>query len=242
MSRMTTAVEAVAGRAPGVSLPVWAVRAPLRLALWSAMRLGLRISVEGTRVPGPTVIASNHPNLLDGLVVLMADGSMRPVARWHRHRLVRFGLWIGNCVITSTGTPANPQRGAYARALAHLHAGGRVWIAPEGGWQPDVTLRPPRTGAVRLAHAAVVPIQVLAVCHTPHPGPDLSTLAGLRRSPLRRHRLVLRWGPCLTTTGDVTADGDRLMAAIAETAGMTWASAADAAAASLDRSAASSAR
>lgn len=241
MSRMTTVVEAAAGSAPGVSLPVQAVRAPLRLGLWLAMRLGLRISVEGARVPGPAVVASNHPNLLDGLVVLMADGSMRPVARWHRHRVVRFGLWIGNSVITSTGTPANPQRGAYARALAHLHAGGRVWIAPEGGWQPGVTLQPPRTGAVRLAHAAAVPIQVLAICHTPHPGPDFSTLAGLRRSPLRRPRLVLRWGPCLTTTGDVTADGDRLMAAIAGTAGMAWASGITATSA-VGRSAASSGR
>ena len=223
MSRLTTAAEAAAGSAPGAALPVRLVRAPLRVALWSAMRLGLRISVEGTRWPGPAVIASNHPNLLDGLLVLMADASMRPVARWHRHPIVRLGLWIGDSVITSIGTTANPQRGAYARALAHLHAGGRVWIAPEGGWQPDVTLRPPRSGAVRLAHAAAVPLQVLAIRHSPHPGPDVGRLAGLARSPWRRPRVVLHWGPRLTTTGDVAADGDRLMAAIAETAGMAWA-------------------
>jgi 1-acyl-sn-glycerol-3-phosphate acyltransferase len=236
---MTTAAEAVSGGAPGVSLPVRAVRAPLRLLLWLALRGALRIRVEGTRLPGPAVIASNHPNLLDGLVVLMADGAMRPVARWHRHGIVRLGLWIGNSVITSTGTQANPQRGAYTRALAHLHDGGRVWIAPEGGWQPDVALRPPRTGATRLAHAASVPIQVLAILHTPHPGPDVRTLAGIGRSSFRRPRVVLRWGPCLKTTGDVTADSHRLMAAIAETAGMTWPLTAHAGVAPLDRSVAS---
>jgi 1-acyl-sn-glycerol-3-phosphate acyltransferase len=200
-----------------LSWPVRAWRAALRLALWSLMRLGLRISVEGVRVTGPAVIASNHPNLVDGLVVMMADATLRPVARWHRRSVVRLGLWAGNCVITTTGTPVTPHRGAYTEALAHLRDGGRVWIAPEGGWQPDLTLRAPRTGAVRLAHAASVPIQVLAVRHTPHPGPDV------RRWPVwSRPRVVLRWGPTVTATGDITTDVDRLMTAIAEASGATW--------------------
>jgi 1-acyl-sn-glycerol-3-phosphate acyltransferase len=217
MRPVSRAAEAV--RTCGLGAPWWvrATRGPLRLALWLALRLALRIDVEGIRGSGPAVIASNHPNLIDGLLVLVADPSMRPIARWHRYRVVRLGLWIGNCVITSIGTTATLQRGAYIGALAHLRRGGRVWIAPEGGWQPEVTLRPPRTGAVRLAHMAAVPIQVLAICHAPHPGPEI------HRWPLRsRPRVVLRWGPCLTTTGDIAADGDRLMTAIAESAGMTW--------------------
>src|SRR5918996_1458315 len=273
MSPMSTAASAVRTCGPDASWWLRAIRGPLRLALWLVLRLALRIDVEGVRRTGPAVIASNHPNLLDGLLVLMADASMRPIARWHRYRVIRLGLWIGNCVITSIGTTSPLQRGAFAGALAHLHRGGRVWIAPEGGWQPEVTLRPPRTGAVRLAHTAAVPIQVLAICHGPHPGPEFfvrrsrsaarfsgpkapprvsrnqdprSFLAGaagpprvsrnqdprsfaepgsakIGRWPLRwRPRVVLRWGPCITTTGDVAADGDRLMRCIADTAGMTW--------------------
>ena len=233
---MSTAADAVCTYGPGASWWLRAIRGPLRLALWLVLRLALRINVEGVRTTGPAVIASNHPNLLDGLLVLMADASMRPIARWHRYRVIRLGLWIGNCVITSIGTTAPLQRGAFAGALAHLHRGGRVWIAPEGGWQPEVTLRPPRTGAVRLAHTAAVPIQVLAICHGPHPGPEFFVRrsrsaarfaepgsAKIGRWPLRsRPRVVLRWGPCITTTGDIAADGNRLMTAIADTAGMTW--------------------
>jgi 1-acyl-sn-glycerol-3-phosphate acyltransferase len=196
-------------------------RGLLRVLLWLAMRLAMRVRVEGVRVPGPAVIASNHPNLLDGLLVLMADTTMRPIARWHRWFVLRLGFWIGNCVITSIGTAANPQRGAYAEALAHLRNGGRVWVAVEGRWQPERTLQPPRTGAVRLAHATSVPIQVLGIRHALHPGPDAA------RWPWRtRPSVVLRWGPCLTTTGHIPTDNDRLMRAIAGTAGMRWDSAA----------------
>lgn len=228
MSPMSTALDAVVSCGSDASWSVRTIRGPLRLVLWLVMRLGMRVSVEGVRASGPAVIASNHPNLLDGLLVLMADAAMRPIARWHRHRMVRFGLWVGNSMITSTGTAAAMQRGAYAEALAHLRSGGRVWIAPEGGWQPQVTLRPPRTGAVRLAHAASVPIQVLAIRHAPHPGPDLNRWFDVRRRSGRssvwrsRPSVVLRWGPCITPTGDVANDVDRLMTAIADTAGMAW--------------------
>jgi hypothetical protein len=33
---------------------------------------------------------------------------------------------------------------------------------------------------------------------------------------------MLRWGPTVTATGDITTDVDRLMTAIAEAAGATW--------------------
>ena len=188
------------------------------------------------------LVLVTHPeatHVVDGLVLQLTDRTMRPVARWREVALLRAGMGVADCRVTTAGTPVQPHRGAYADALAHLHAGGRVWIAPEGGWQPDVALRPPRTGATRLAHAASVPIQVLAILHTPHPGPDVRTLASIGRSSFRRPRVVLRWGPCLTATGGVRADGHRLMTAIAETAGMTWRSTAHTTAATLDRSAAS---
>lgn len=192
-------------------------RTPLRLAFWAALRAGLRIRIEGRRHHGPAVVASNHPNLIDGLIVLFADPTMRPVARWHRYPLLRAGMWVAASLITTTGTPIAPHRGAYTPALAHLRAGGRVWIAPEGVWQPEPTLRYPRTGAVRLAHAAGVPLQILGIVHDTHPGPTLKTWRGWPR-PI----VVLRWGPVLTPTGAVPADIDALMGALSATCGAAW--------------------
>lgn len=217
MAPVTTAWDAIRTCGSAAPLPVRLLRATLRLLLWLIMRVMMRVTVEGDRSDGPAVIVSNHPNLIDGLLVLMADPSMRPVARWHRHALVRAGLWVGNCMITTTGTPVDPHRGAFLQALAHLNNGGRVWIAPEGGWQPQRALRSPRTGAVRLAQMAGVPLQVLAIRHEPHPGPDVS------RWPVRtRPAVTLRWGPRLATNGDMDGDIDRVMSALAATAGMTW--------------------
>lgn len=193
------------------------VRAPLRLLFWLSLRSGLRIRVEGQRLDGPAVVVSNHPHVIDGLVVLLADPSMRPVARWHRVRLLRAGMWVADSLITTTGTPVRPHHGAFADALAHVRRGGRVWIAPEGGWQPGPTLRYPRTGAVRIAHAAGVPIQVLGVVHGGHPGPRLATWR-----PWHRPHILLRWGEVLTTTGDVDRDIDRMMTAISAATGWTW--------------------
>ena len=217
MARRSSAFDAIRTSGSGVPFAVRALRAPLRLLLWLVMSAGLRITVEGRRADGPAVVVSNHPNVIDGMLVLMADASLRPVARWHRSAVVRVGLWIGNCVITTTGTPVSPHCGAFAAALEHLRDGGRVWIAPEGGWQPHLTLRSPRTGAVRLAHAAGVPIQVLVVEHDQHPGPDVA------RWPLRsRPGVTLRWGPLVAVSGDVAADIDRMMSALAAATGMTW--------------------
>lgn len=193
------------------------LRTPLRLAFWAVLRTGLRIRVVGRRHDGPAVIASNHPNLSDGLIALFADPTMRPVARWHRYPLLRAGMWVAASVITTTGTPVAPHRGAFAPALAHLRAGGRVWIAPEGVWQPEPGLRYPRTGAVRLAHAADVPLQILGIVHGIHPGPTLQTW---RAWP--RPTVGLRWGPVIEMTGDVEADIATLMGALSTTCGTPW--------------------
>lgn len=216
-SRLATLRDALTLQPPGTPLAWRLVRLPLRVALWAVLRTGLRIRVEGERVDGPAVVVSNHPHVVDGLVVLLTDPTMRPVARWHEVALLRAGMWVAHSVVTTTGTPVHPPRGAYAGALAHLHAGGRVWIAPEGGVQRELVLRYPRTGAVRLAHASGVPIQVLAVLHEHHPGPDLAIWRSRRRA-----RITLRWGPVLHTDGDVGADIDRMMTALAATTGTNW--------------------
>lgn len=217
-ARIATLRDALTRQPPGGSPVASLLRLPGRVLLWAVLRAGLRVRIEGDRVEGPAVVASNHPHVVDGMVVLLADPVLRPIARWHRRWVVRAGLWIAGCLITTTGTPVDPHRGAYAGALAHLRAGGRVWIAPEGGVQKSLALGPPRSGAVRLAHAAGVPLQVLAVVHEHHPGPDLLLWRSRRRATV-----TLRWGPVVPTTGDVAADGDAMMAALAATTGVaTW--------------------
>ncbi|HEX6255940.1 MAG TPA: lysophospholipid acyltransferase family protein [Euzebyales bacterium] len=194
------------------------VRTPLRVILWLGLRTGFRLRTEGRRREGPAVIVSNHPHVVDGLVVLVVDPRMRPVARWHRVPLLRSGMWVADCIITTAEChPPRPHRPAFVHGLEHVRAGGRVWIAPEGGWQPEPNLRYPRTGAVRMAAMAGVPLQVLGVVHERHPGPGLATWR-----PWRRPGILLRWGPVLTMTGDVERDIDRMMTAIAETTGSTW--------------------
>jgi 1-acyl-sn-glycerol-3-phosphate acyltransferase len=194
------------------------VRTPLRAMLWLGLRAGFRLRTEGDRCEGPAVVVSNHPHVIDGLVVLIVDPRMRPVARWHRVALLRAGMWVADCIITTTDChPPQPHRPAFADGLRHVREGGRVWIAPEGGWQPEPTLRYPRTGAVRMAAMAGVPLQVLGVVHDDHPGPDLTAWR-----PWRRPGILMRWGPVLTMTGDVDEDIDRMMTAIAETTGWTW--------------------
>lgn len=195
------------------------VRTSARTVLWAALRAGLRVRVEGERLPGPAIVVSNHPHVIDGLIVLFADPTLRPVARWHRLAVARVGMWVSDCIVTTTGSAAPPPpRGAFAQALAHVRDGGRVWIAPEGGWQPQRTLRPPRTGAVRMAAMAGAPIQVLGVLHEEHPGPRLTAWR-----PWRRPGIVLRWGPVVTATGQLDEDIDRMMTAIAGATGTVWA-------------------
>lgn len=196
---------------------LWCVRAPLRAAAWAGLRYGTQITVTGDPVPGPAVVVSNHPHVVDGLLVLMADGRLRPVARWHRRITLRMGMWVGDSIVTTTGSPARRARGAYADALAHLRAGGRVWIAPEGGCQPSPLLHRPRTGAVRLAAAVGVPLQILVIEHHLRSG-----VRGERWRPWRRPTITLRWDLALRPTGDVATDCDRMMRALARATNATW--------------------
>lgn len=184
----------------------------------------VRIRVEGQPVAGPAVVVSNHPNPIDGVLAKTIDRSLRPVARWQRHPLARLGIWIGDCVVTTARTDRS-HRPAYEDAVAHLNTGGRIWLAPEGGAHPDRELRPPRTGAVRMAHEAQVPIQTLGIIHRRHPGPRL-----IEWRPWRRPTVTLRWGGSLHTYGDIEVDNDRMMTVLADASGSRWSSGQEAAA------------
>jgi 1-acyl-sn-glycerol-3-phosphate acyltransferase len=219
------ALVAVGGAVVALGGAVVAVPAPSRLAQLAIREvIGVLfrtlVHVEVTnphaRHAGPAVIVSNHPHWLDGAVAVQADRSLRPVARWQRSRAARFAIWAGNCVVTTAGTDRDP-RPAYEVAADHLRAGGRIWLAPEGGSHAATTLRPPRSGAVRMAAAANVPVQPLALHWADrYAGPDLR-----RWRPWRRAVVRVTWSTPVAMTGDVAADLDAMMRELAATAGLT---------------------
>lgn len=197
---------AVAAPRAGRPLQV-AVRALVEVALRATVRV--EVTNAGRRVAGPAVVVSNHPHWLDGAVALLADRTLRPVARRQRHRGARLAIWAADAVITG-----GPAGSAFAPAAAHLRSGGRIWLAPEGGAHTEPVLRRPRSGAVRMAHLAGVPVQPLAIAWADgHAGPDLH-----RWRPWRRPVVRVTWGEPVPTTGTVEPDKARMMAALAEVA------------------------
>jgi len=203
--------------ATGPALAGW-VALGLREGLGVALRILVRVDVAGSqrRVGGGAVIVSNHPHWLDGAVAVQADRSLRPIARWQPSRAARAAIWIGGAVVTTAGT-GRDRRPAFEQAAAHLGAGGRIWLAPEGGSHQDFRLRPPRSGAVVMAHAAGVAVQPLAIKWAD----GLTTGPALRRwRPWRRPTVVVEWGNPITTTGDVASDKDAMMAALSAVSGL----------------------
>ncbi|MBW3620069.1 MAG: 1-acyl-sn-glycerol-3-phosphate acyltransferase [Actinobacteria bacterium] len=214
------AVLPVLAAAVTVGSPATVVRLVVRETIGMLLRAVVDVRVEGAerRVDGPCVVVSNHPHVLDGPVAVAADRSLRPVARWQPNRAARFAIWAGGSVVTTAGTGRDP-RPAYEQAADHLRAGGRIWLAPEGGSHQGAALRAPRTGAVRMAHAAGVAIQPLAIdWHDAASGPDLRAWR-----PWARRRVTLRWGAAVVTTGAVEEDGHRMMRSLADVAGMPYA-------------------
>lgn len=196
-----------------------AVRGVLRVLARAVLRV--EVAAPERRVGGPAVVVSNHPHWLDGVVALLADDDLRPVARRQRHPGARLGIWAAGAVVTTrpaddAAAPSTPRRPAFAEAAQHLLAGGRVWLAPEGGAHTGQRLRAPRSGAVRMAHLAGVPVQPLSIAWADHPaGPHLR-----RWRPWRRRVVHVGWGDPVATTGDVAVDNRAMMAALADATGM----------------------
>ena len=149
--------------------------------------------VEGTEhVPadGPFIVAANHHNYLDGIV--LAAAVPRPIAFlvmprvWkatplhpllHRH--------LGSILLNLS----RPDVGALRRALRVLADGRPVGIFPEGPFSVRGRLEPGLPGVGLLALRSSVPVVPAAIRGT------YAALVGRRAYIPRRHPLAVSFGP-----------------------------------------------
>lgn len=119
-----------------------------------------RISYEAPLPDGPTIFASCHPTSLDPAYFyhLMGDPVML-VMKWGLDIPVagRIMRGCGHIPVTSNG------HAAYCAALNALLSGRNVYICPEG--KLSEANAKPKTGAVRLAIQAGVPIVPVGIRH-----------------------------------------------------------------------------
>lgn len=145
----------------------WFWRAIRVVAVLLVRAMGWRLQVEGLRhVPrrGGAVLTFNHHSYIDFVmvawaVVLRLDRPVRFLAKreiW-RSRSVGWIARLGGCVPVDR-EHAGSRRRALDAAVAALTGGDLVAVAPEQTISPSFELLPFRTGAVRMAQAAAVPV------------------------------------------------------------------------------------
>jgi 1-acyl-sn-glycerol-3-phosphate acyltransferase len=168
---------------------------------------------------GPFIVAANHHNYLDGVVLGVAVP--RPIAFLVMPRVYRasplhpaFHQRVGSIPIDVE----RPDPGAIKRALRMLGDGRVVGIFPEGPFSREGRLVPGQPGVAVIALRAGVPVVPAAIRGT------FEALAGRRLHLPRRHPLSVRFGPPLDfgsgrrrgpTHGDRREVTRRIMAEIA---------------------------
>ncbi|WP_216690393.1 lysophospholipid acyltransferase family protein [Hymenobacter siberiensis] len=125
---------------------------------------------ERLHLPGPLLLAGNHPNtLMDPL--LAAVNRRQPIAflaksTFFSNPIVRAIMQSGNSIPiyraqdAGTGGPVTPEQRAaqneatFGRCYDYLGRGGTIMIFPEGTSVSERRLRPLKTGAARIALGA----------------------------------------------------------------------------------------
>jgi 1-acyl-sn-glycerol-3-phosphate acyltransferase len=199
----TTALPAKVGVGPHAAPPpalYRLLRGPVRAALqrWFALDVN---GVDRLPAHGPYIVAANHHNYLDGVVLGVTVPA--PVAFLVMPRVYRatplhpvFHRHVGSIPLALE----RPDVGALRAALQHLEHGGVVGIFPEGPFSVRGRLERGLPGVGLLALRSAVPVIPAAICGT------YEALVGRRGYIPRRHPITVRFGTprVFLTNGDGT--------------------------------------
>jgi 1-acyl-sn-glycerol-3-phosphate acyltransferase len=199
MSRSTalSSTPGVAGAAAPFPFVYQALRASARAALgrWFDLRVE---GVEHLPADGSYIVAANHHNYLDGVV--LAAVLPRPIAFLVMPRVWRatplhplLHRQIGSILLNLE----RPDVGALRRALRALDGDRVVGIFPEGPFSVRGRLERGLPGVGLLALRAGVPVVPAGIRGT------FQALAGRRGYIPRRHPLAVTFGPPRRFGGDV---------------------------------------
>jgi 1-acyl-sn-glycerol-3-phosphate acyltransferase len=191
MSRSTalSATSGVTSAAAPFTLVYQALRASARsaLALWFDLRVD---GLEHLPAHGPYIVAANHHNYLDGVV--LGAALPRPIAFLVMPRVWRatplhplLHRQIGSILLDLD----RPGVSALRQALRALDTGRVVGIFPEGPFSVRGCLERGLPGVGLLALRAGVPVVPAGIRGT------FQALAGRRGYIPRRHPLAVRFGP-----------------------------------------------
>ena len=151
----------------------------------------LRVTgVEHLPASGPFILAANHHNYVDGVVLGVALS--RPIAFLVMPRVFRasplhpaFHRRVGSIPVNLE----RPDPGAIKRVLRRLENGRVVGIFPEGPFSREGRLVPGQPGVAMIALRSGMPVVPAAIEGT------YEALAGRRFYVPRRHPLSVRFGP-----------------------------------------------
>ncbi|GAB7047846.1 lysophospholipid acyltransferase family protein [Catenuloplanes indicus] len=175
---------------------------PLLNLIWQPTVEGL----EHIPSSGGVVFASNHLSVADEVlsgVVVPRHLSFWAKSEYFAGRGPR-GLFVKHLLQALGAIPVERAGGraalaAFDAAVPVLQRGGQVIIYPEGTRSPDGRLYKGRTGAVRLATMAGVPIIPMGVL-----GTDRMQPIGQRLPSFRRSNAIIRFGKPMDFTGRET--------------------------------------
>ena len=153
----------------------------------------LRVTgVEHLPLAGPFILAANHHNYLDGVVLAVA--LPRPIAFLVMPRVFNasplhpaFHRRIGSIPVNLE----RPDPGAIKRVLRALESRRVVGIFPEGPFSRDGRMVPGQSGVAMMALRSGVPVVPAAIAGT------YEALVGRRFYVPRRHPLSVRFGAAM---------------------------------------------
>ncbi len=197
------------------------------------LRLLYHVRVKGLEnVPrsGGAIIAANHRSFLDSIFIPLVIRRRQVVylAKAEYFKSRRTGWFfrsMGQIPLERTGGKSSHR--ALSAALEVLRSGKLLGIYPEGTRSPDGRLHRGRTGVVRLALAAGVPVVPCGAIGTEEVMPKGAKLPLLRGRP----RVEIRFGPALDLSRlegkerestALRAATDEIMAAIGALSGQDY--------------------